>query len=97
MVIDTPDRWGSLSYCFASFSVALISPQWHEGEKHGTGRIEYANGDVYEGEWRFDVPEGAGTITYKKGGRYEGQWHEAKRHGQGTHIDEFGARYEGSW
>lgn len=52
----------------------------YEGEKssdgmaEGKGRAVYANGDVYDGEWRSDRREGQGTCTYTNGETYEGMW-----------------------
>ena len=42
----------------------------------------YANGDVYDGEWKSSKRHGKGKMTYKEsGGMYE-EWREDKREGQ---------------
>jgi hypothetical protein len=36
-------------------------------EKHGFGIYRWANGSVYEGEFKNDLKHGNGTITYLNG------------------------------
>ena len=43
-------------------------------EKHGNGKMTYANGNVYDGQWLNDKKEGKGTMTYIDGNIYDGQW-----------------------
>lgn len=44
------------------------------GERHGFGTMDYANGDVYEGEWVNGKRHGKGVLFYQKdGNRYEGK------------------------
>ena len=40
----------------------------------GEGRIEYADGDVYEGAWSNDKADGFGVYTHHSGAVYEGYW-----------------------
>lgn len=35
--------------------------------KHGKGKLTYANGDSYEGEWVRDTKHGKGTFTLANG------------------------------
>ena len=37
------------------------------GEFEGCGVFRYANGDVYEGEWKAGLPEGRGVFWYTEG------------------------------
>ena len=62
-----------------------------------TERIEFPNGDVYEGEWKFGKQHGRGKITYSSGAVYEGEWKDGKRHGRGKITYPNGAVYEGEW
>jgi len=41
----------------------------------------FANGDVYEGEFKENVPFGKGKYTYKDGGADEANWEHGVRHG----------------
>ena len=45
-----------------------------DDKSHGEGRIIYANGDVYEGNWENDLPNGEGVMSYFNGNKYDGQW-----------------------
>lgn len=62
----------------------------------GPGRMEYKNGDVYDGNWKDGKRQGNGFIEYASGGDYDGEWLNGKRHGEGveTTADD---RYDGSW
>lgn len=42
------------------------------GEKHGQGKLTYANGDTYVGEWKNNKKDGKGTYLYKNGDCYTG-------------------------
>jgi hypothetical protein len=55
---------------------------WHVGHFHGHGRLEYYNGDVYQGN--FDQSQrhgGIGEYTCKDGRYYKGDWQHNQRHG----------------
>lgn len=55
--------------------------------KHGKGRFEWQNGDIYEGDYVEDRREGTGIKYYANGDTYEvifslstgrlGEWKEA--------------------
>jgi hypothetical protein len=50
-------------------------------------RIErYANGDVYEGEWKAGKAEGRGIFRSANGNVYEGEYKADKEEGQGTYL-----------
>ena len=52
------------------------------GNKHGQGKITYANGRTYEGGFVDGFRHGQGKETYASG-TYEGGFVEGFRHGQG--------------
>ncbi len=60
-------------------------------------RIEYPNGDVYEGEVRNGKPNGLGKVTYASGDIYMGGFSYGKRYGYGIYIESDGSVYEGEW
>lgn len=43
------------------------------GQKHGTGKMKYDNGNEYEGEWMNDKRAGKGTTKYSSGNVYIGK------------------------
>lgn len=49
----------------------------------GKGRAYYANGDVYEGDFRDGVRSGQGIYFYKRKHKYEGSWVDNLKNGIG--------------
>lgn len=43
-----------------------------QGKKTGKGVYKYANGDVYDGEWKDGSMNGYGVYTSHDGGKYKG-------------------------
>ncbi|MEJ6005877.1 hypothetical protein WG899_09995 [Paucibacter sp. AS339] len=62
----------------------------------GTGRVEWANGDVYIGALVRSARHGKGEFIWANGQRYEGDWVQNKATGQGKLQFTNGNRYEGS-
>ncbi|CAD7960971.1 unnamed protein product [Amoebophrya sp. A25] len=62
-------------------------------------RVEYGNGDVYEGEFRDGFRHGTGTYHFSKtpGTRYEGQFVKDEFEGHGVYFYEGGTVYRGQW
>ena len=65
-------------------------------------RVEFENGDVYEGEWKNGYMHGKGTYIWSDGDRYEGEFKEGYRSGKGKYVwgpaSEFkGDVYEGDF
>ena len=66
--------------------------------RHGKGKMTYANGDVYEGEFSNDEILGIGKFTYyKTGDVYEGNIKNGKKTGQGKYSYLDGTCYEGNY
>ncbi|CAD7962013.1 unnamed protein product [Amoebophrya sp. A120] len=61
-------------------------------------RVEYENGDVYEGEFVDGFRQGNGTYYFSRipGTRYEGQFIRDEFHGYGVYFYERN-KYEGEW
>lgn len=63
--------------------MAATKPQ---GKKTGKGTYKYANGDVYEGDWKDGSMNGFGVYTSHDGGKYKGtsiivfQWYSSLVH-----------------
>ena len=62
---------------------------------HGTGKMTYEDGSVYQGEWRDGKKRGKGTMTYADGDVYEGKWDEDVFHGTGKMTYADGSVYDG--
>ena len=45
----------------------------------GWGKLTYASGDVYVGEWQEDLRWGEGTLTYANGDVFKGRWRKGNR------------------
>ena len=54
------------------------------GMPHGRGRLEYAAGRWYEGEWKQGRWTGQGRLSNGDGDLYEGELRNDHKHGQGT-------------
>ena len=61
----------------------------------GTGRLNWANGDVYEGALVRGVKQGVGSFVWSDGQRYTGQWDKNLPNGEGVLGYANGDRYEG--
>jgi hypothetical protein len=67
---------------------------WVFGHWHGVGRIQNANGDVYEGQVQNDLREGKGKLFYADGRIFDGKFQEDDPV-YGTLSFPDGARYVG--
>jgi preprotein translocase subunit SecG len=66
-----------------------------KGEKHGIGKMEYENGDVYEGHWVDDLRHGKGKITFVNKSSYDGNWSNGQINGRGVYTYFNGNVYNG--
>jgi len=64
---------GTLYY--TTSKTTFYSGMWRDNERCGRGRLKYASGNVYEGEWRGDRKEGEGVMHWQDRNEvYEGMW-----------------------
>lgn len=68
-----------------------------DGERDGYGKVTYATGGVYDGQWIDGKRDGYGTYTFANGDVYSGQWKSGKYNGIGTFTSANGWFYEGEW
>ena len=54
------------------------------GEREGYGTVRFADGGVYEGQWKGGKREGRGTYRFADGNVYEGEYKAGNREGRGT-------------
>jgi hypothetical protein len=64
---------------------------------NGLGKMKYANGNTYDGEWIYGKKHGLGIQDNADKSFYDGEWIDGKRHGQGTNRFVNGDIYEGKW
>ena len=75
----------------------------YEGERNAAGQMEghgtkrWADGEVYEGQWKGGMREGRGTYRHANGDVYEGQFKANKKEGRGTYRFVNGDVYEGEY
>ena len=69
------------------------------GFRSGMGRMDYSDGNSYNGNWRRNAKEGYGTFSYANGDVYAGQFHHNKKHGRGAYkfANSGGLQIEGTW
>lgn len=62
----------------------------------GTGRVEWKNGDVYEGPLVRSIRQGVGEIRWATGQRYKGEWKDDRATGKGLMVFANGNQFEGT-
>ena len=68
------------------------------GERHGVGKAQLKNGDIYDGHYKYGRRDGPGTYLFTaNNAKYAGSYKEGDRHGHGTMIYPDGSKYEGTW
>jgi len=84
---------GKGKFCGSNYS---YDGEWENGFKNGIGKEIYPNGDIYEGQWSYDIRNGYGKMISKEY-IYEGQIENGKINGEGKMIYSNGDIYEGQW
>lgn len=79
-----------------NFNVVKVSDS-DNSQKRYYGKMTYANGDIYEGEWKDSQKNGHGKYIWTDGDVYEGEWKDGMRNGQGKYTYANGNVYEGEW
>jgi hypothetical protein len=67
------------------------------GEREGRGVYRFADGGVYEGEWKGNLQEGRGVMWYASGSVYTGEWSAGTQEGRGLFRFASGSEYDGMW
>lgn len=56
--------------------------EWKEDKRHGVGKMQWANGTIYEGAFNYDRRHNVkGKITFTNGDIYEGGWVDDRMEG----------------
>ena len=61
------------------------------------GKMTYANGNIYEGEWLNGRANGKGKMIYANGDKYEGEWLNGQANGIGEFTDASGNQIKGKF
>ena len=65
---------------------------------NGKGKITFASGASYEGDFYENMFHGNGTyIQPNNTGKYEGEWEQGKWHGFGVYVDADGVEWKGDF
>jgi MORN repeat len=76
-----------------------------KGFRHGKGKMTYLNGDVYDGDWRFNMKSGKGRMDFINGDVYDGGWLNDMKQGKGKILysgsskssSKLSGYYDGEW
>ncbi|MXZ55355.1 MAG: hypothetical protein F4227_02175 [Gammaproteobacteria bacterium] len=68
-----------------------------DGQIHGEGRFDWADGSSYEGDFKNGEVHGEGTMQYVDGSKYSGTFNRGERHGYGVLTLEDGDVYVGTF
>ncbi len=71
--------------------------QWDEGLESGKGKVEYHNGDFYEGEFKDSELSGNGIFQFEDGEKYIGEFKQSEYHGKGKYFYNHAGFYDGEW
>ena len=66
-----------------------------DGLAEGQGKLTYANGEYYEGQFLNDQQDGFGTHKWPSGAEYVGEWIAGVRQGLGKYTFPDGATFTG--
>jgi hypothetical protein len=91
-------RLGTLVFLFSLLSIYSQAQTCLTGNcSNGFGKIQYANGDTYEGEFYDDKREGFGIYIWKAGGKYIGESFQNTFQGFGVMTFADGTKYVGDF
>lgn len=88
---------------FEGDGIRKYEGEWRDGRRQGFGKMEFENGDRFEGLWmpdsRYDNESSMvkGTYTFANGDVYKGEWEGSTINGTGTYTYVNGDKYEGPW
>nr|WP_317205444.1 hypothetical protein [Janthinobacterium sp.] len=94
---DQPHGHGVAIYDERETDMASYERCFDAGRFQGHGRLVYATGDVYTGDFHNSHRHGVGTYQWRDGRCYAGDWVANARNGRGVYTYLSGDRYEGDF
>lgn len=76
---------------------AIYVGQYRDGLLHGTGQLQWRNGDTYKGEFKKGLMHGKGEFVSVSGYQYTGDFRDGMMHGKGFYQTEFDGQYKGAF
>lgn len=98
--MESPNMGGKHVVKDVSFELYKYTGPLHQelGIPHGSNaRIEFVDGQIYEGSVEQGVRSGHGRNLWKDGQSYVGEWKNNSRNGRGTHQWPDGRKACGTW
>jgi len=83
--------------CCSSFGDVYEGHVNQNGDFHGIGRIQYRNGDRYEGGFFRNLKSGRGMYYYANGDQYCGEYKYGRKEGIGFYMYFSGESFEGHY
>ena len=80
-----------------SYVAGDYSGEFLQGERHGVGRFDYRNGNLYTGAWEHDRKHGFGMLRWSCGDTYTGEWRDNQMCGFGLFHYANGNTYNGQF
>ncbi|CAF1294686.1 unnamed protein product, partial [Didymodactylos carnosus] len=72
--------------------------EWNnDGQRHGLGKLSFADGSKYSGKFENGLFTGLGLIIYTDGSKYEGEFSQGRYNGLGVFTRCDGMKYEGQF
>ncbi len=79
------------------FDESIYEGKFVNGNREGSGKQNFTNGDLYQGSYKNDKRNGQGIYHWKNGDTYNGQWIDNNKTGVGIMTWSNGNVYEGKW
>lgn len=91
-------QWkGGMGHGYGNSASACFRGRKNSSTVLHTGRVAYANGDFYAGQWTDGGVTGKGVCYFMEGTIYKGDWKDNAVHGTGICWFSDGNMYEGQW
>ena len=78
----------------ANFKYPRYDGEWVDGNAHGKGVYNYADGSYYDGSWAEGKMNGKGIFVYANGNKYVGDFVDDLKDGAGILQCPNGEKYE---